>query len=82
MTDEAWFGRPVSQKEIVSVKAIAPGAIVASNLSPDQRKRALVSLQEYFQKVDGNRKAVSETEEEAILTEAIRTVRPNYRSID
>ena len=82
LTVEALLGRPVSQEETVSVKAIAPGTIVASNLSPEQRKRALEGLQGYFQKVDVNRKAVSEAEEEAILTEAIRTVRPNYRPID
>ncbi len=82
MTVEARLGRPVSQEEIVSVKAIAPGAIVASNLSPEQRKRALEGLQEYFQKVDGSRKTVSDVEEEAIFAEAIRTVRPNYRPID
>ena len=82
MTVEARLGRPVSQEETVSVKSIAPGTIVASNLSPEQRKRALEGLQEYFEKVDGNRKPVSEAEEEAIHAEAIRTVRPNYMPID
>ena len=69
LTVEALLGRAVSQEEAVSVKAIAPGAIVAANLSPDQRTRALEGLQEYFQKVDGKRKPVSEAEEEAILTD-------------
>jgi hypothetical protein len=79
---EALLGRPVSEEEAVSVRAVAPAAIVPSTLSVEERKRTLDALHGYFDRVDSRRKPVSEVEEEAIITEAIRSVRPNYRPVD
>jgi hypothetical protein len=79
---EALLGRPVSEQEAVSVRAVAPAAILPSQLSSEERTRALDSLRAYFAKVDERRKDISEEEEDAIITEAIRSVRPNYRPAD
>ena len=79
---EALLGRSVSEEEAVSVRAIAPAAIVPSTLSIEQRMRTLEALHGYFDKIDSRRKPVSEEEEEAVITEAIRSVRPNYRLVD
>jgi hypothetical protein len=75
---EALLSRAVSNEEAVSVRAIAPAAIISSTLSPEQRIEALRQLDRYFAKVDAGRKPVSEEEEEAIFVEAMRSVRPNF----
>lgn len=46
--------------------------------TPLEKTEALRRLEAYFAKVDAGRKPVSLDEEEAIVTEAIRSVRPNY----
>jgi hypothetical protein len=46
------------------------------------RKAAIEKLRLYFARVDAQRQPVSEEEEEAIIDEAIRSTRPNYRSVD
>ena len=68
---EALLGRAVSDEEAVSVRAVAPTAIVESTFSNEQRRRALEGLKVYFDKADSRRKPVTEAEEEAIITEAI-----------
>ncbi len=50
-------------------------------LSSEERKAALLKLRGYFAKVDAQRKPVSKAEEEEIITEALRSTRPNYRPI-
>jgi len=76
---ENLLGRPVADDESVSIKGIRPSAIIPSRLSSEERKEALAKLQRYFAKVDAQRKPVSDTEEEEIINEALRSTRPNYR---
>jgi hypothetical protein len=78
---EILLGRPVSEDESVSVRAVARATIIPSKLSPAERTEALEKLDQYFARVDSRRKPVSEEEEEAIITEAMRSVRPNYRPV-
>jgi hypothetical protein len=75
------LGREVAEDESVSVKSIRPGNIVDPGLSPEQRRNAMEQLNGYFAKVDAGRKPVSVEEEEAIINEALRSARPNYRPI-
>ncbi len=79
---EALLGRSVSNDEAVSVRTIVPAAIIPSQLSQEERTEALRRLDSYFAKIDARRKPVSDDEEEAIFTEAMKSVRPTYRPID
>jgi hypothetical protein len=79
---EGLLGRAVSSDEAVSVRAVVPATVIPSQLSQEDRIEALRRLDSYFAKIDSRRKPVSEEEEDAILTEAIRSVRPNYRPVE
>lgn len=79
---EALLGRTVSSDEAVSVRAVVPATIIPSQLSQKERIEALRQLDSYFAKVDSRRKPVSDEEEDTILLEAIRSVRPNYRPVE
>jgi hypothetical protein len=70
---ESLLGRPVLETESISVSAIDS----AEQLR--KRKEAVEDLKRYFAEVDARRKPCSAEEAEEILTEAIRSVRPNYR---
>jgi hypothetical protein len=72
---ESLLGRPVSDDEKIEV------TIVRSKLTAEQRAAALENLNRYFAHVDAHRQPVSEEEEEEIINEAIRSVRPNYRPV-
>ncbi len=79
---EALLGRAVSIEEAVSVRAVAPAAMIPSQLSQGERLAAIQQLDRYFAKVDAGRKAMSEEEEEAIFLEGMRSVRPNFRPVE
>jgi len=79
---EALLGRAVSSDEAVSVGAVAPAAIIPSQLSPEARTEALRTLDRYFARVDSGRKPVSDEEEEEVFIEAMRSVRPNFRPVE
>lgn len=78
---ENLLGRPVDEDESVSIKGIRPSSIISPRLSADERKEAIDKLQQYFSRVDAQRKPVSEDEEEEIINEALRSARPGYRPI-
>ena len=78
---ENLLGRPLEEDEAVSIKSIRPSAIIPSRLSPQERAEAIEKLRQYFAKVDAQRNPVSEVEEEAIINEALRSVRRNYRPV-
>ena len=82
ITVENLLGRAVSNDEAVSVRAVSPAVIIPSTLSQEERMEALKRLDRYFAKVDAGRDFASEEEEESIIVEAIRSVRPNYRPVD
>jgi len=71
---ESLLGRRVAEDEAISLRAIEP-----PSLSPERRKELADGLREYFADIDARRMPVSPDEAEDILTEAIRSVRPNYR---
>jgi hypothetical protein len=79
---EALLGRAISDEEAVSVRAVLPAAIIPSQFSQQERSAALHQIDEYFARMGANRKPVSEDEEEEVLTEAMRSVRPNYRPVE
>jgi hypothetical protein len=74
---ESLLGRRVSDQESVSVKAIPP----SPQLSDEERTAAIEKLNRYFARVDANRQRVSDEEEDAIINEALRSVRPDYRPV-
>ena len=79
---ESLLGRSVSEDESVSVKSIRPSAMIPPLLSPEERAQALKNLNAYFAAAHVQPRPVSEEEEEAIINQALRTTRPNYRPID
>jgi len=74
---ESLLGRRISDDESVSVKAIPP----SPQLSAEERSAAIEKLNRYFAKVDANRQQVSDEEEDAIINEALRSARPDYRPV-
>jgi hypothetical protein len=76
---EILLGRPVSEDEAVSIKSLGPSTIIPSKLSPEERIEALKALDERFANAPGP--AVSADEQEAVVNEALRSTRPNYRPI-
>ena len=76
---EILLGYSVSEDEAVSIKSLDPSAIIASTLSAEERIAALRALNQRFAATPGP--AVSAEEEEEVVTEAMRSVRPNYRPV-
>ena len=79
---EGLLGRAVKEDEAVSVNAIAPNRIVPSSLSDGERRSTLEALRRYFDRVDSQRAPIGDEDEDEIITDAIRSVRPNYRPIE
>jgi len=77
---EILLGHRVSEDEAVSIKSLGSSTIISSKLSPDQRIEALRALNDRFAKAP--HPAVREDEEEAVVSEALRSSRPNYRPVD
>jgi hypothetical protein len=76
MAIESLLGRRVLEDEEISVRAIQPPP-----LSDERRMELLGDLKAYFAKVDAQRQPVSPEEADAIIDEALRSTRPNYRPI-
>jgi hypothetical protein len=75
MAVESLLGRPVSERETVSVQAFQPPVL------SDQRRQEIVgALQQYFAEVDAKRQPASVQEADDIIDEAMRDSRPGYRS--
>ena len=73
VTIESLLGRRVLDEEAISVRAIEPPA-----LSDQQKHELAEQLRQYFAEVDARRSSGSPDEAEDILTEAIRSTRPEY----
>jgi len=73
---EGLLGRRVLEGEEISVRAIQPAP-----LSDERRAEVLRDLQTYFAQVDAQRQPASAQEADAIIDEALRSTRPNYRPI-
>jgi len=72
---ESLLGRRVLEDEAISIRAIEPPA-----LSEERKHELAGQLQEYFSEVDARRMPGSPEEAEDIIDEAMRSVRPGYRS--
>jgi hypothetical protein len=73
---EGLLGRCVLDGEAISVRAIE-----RPTLDDEQRAELLRGLEAYFEQVDKNRQDVSPEEANAIIDEALRSTRPDYRSV-
>jgi hypothetical protein len=72
---ETLLGRRVQDGEAVSVRTFEPATVSS------QRKTEIAhELKKYFAEVDASRKFVPVDEAEDILMEAMKSVRPGYRS--
>ncbi len=72
---ESLLGRRILEDETLSIRTIVPPAL------SEQRKQELVEqLKKYFSEVDARRKPGSPEEAEDVINEAMRSVRPGYRS--
>ena len=76
---EALLGRSMADDESVSVKALMPPQIQASSLSPEDRRAALERLNRYFEGLDARRGPMTDVDEDALITEALRSARPGFR---
>ena len=72
---EALVGRRVLEDEAISVRAFDPPA-----LSDERRREISEELKKYFSEVDAGRKPGPPEEAEQVLTDAIRSSRPGYRT--
>lgn len=72
---ERLVGRSVLEDESISICAFEPPSV------SDKRRNEIVNeLKRYFAEIDANRKAVSPEEADELLSEAMRSTRPGYRS--
>jgi hypothetical protein len=69
------LGRRVESGEAVSVRTFEPVAV-----SRGRRLEIANDLRAYFAEADAARKPVSDSEAEDVIAEAMRSVRPGYRS--
>jgi len=72
---EAELGRALKDDEDVSIMAFATHEAPVG----EARRQASDKLQSHFERVDKERRSVSEEEAETALQEALKKVRPGYR---
>ncbi|HYU47298.1 MAG TPA: hypothetical protein VEK84_14095 [Terriglobales bacterium] len=74
---ESLLGRAISDQETISVRAFE-----ATPPLPDaQQQEILAELDNYFARIDAKRPPLSQAEAEAIINEALRSTRPQYRPV-
>jgi len=72
---ESLLERQLQASEAISIRAIEPPVL------SDERKRQLAEeLKSYFVEVDARRKQGCAKDAEGVIDEALRSVRPGYRS--
>jgi len=72
---ESLLGRRVLEDEAISIRAIEPPA-----LSEERKHELAGQLKKYFAAVDARRKPGAPEEAAEIIDDAMRSVRPGYRS--
>lgn len=72
---EVLLGRRVQDAEAVSLRTFEQPRI-----SPQERKEITAKLRQYFAEVDTKRAPVSDRERDDAIDEAMRSVRPSYRT--
>ena len=85
---EILLGGPVAENEAVSIRQLGPSTIAPSKLTPEQRIEALRALEDRFSMVSqsgvgnfSNFSNFENDEEEAVVDEALRSARANYRPV-
>ena len=73
---EQLLGRTLADNEAISIRAYQPG----EGPSLEQQRAVAEDLRRYFVKIDEKSKNVSLKEQEEVVDEAIRSVRPGYKS--
>jgi hypothetical protein len=73
---EQLLGRALDDDEAISVRTYLPHEAP----SREQQRAVADDLRRYFARIDEKLKDIPEREREEILEEAIRSVRPGYRS--
>ena len=73
---EQLLGRTLNDNEEVSIRAYQPHEAP----SVEQQRAVAVELRGLFARIDEKAKDLSSNEQEEILDEAIRSVRPGYRT--
>ena len=72
---ELLLGRPLLEKESISVQAFDPAPV-----SEQRRREVSAELQRLFAEVDVNLRPATADEVEDVFTEAMRGSRPGYRT--
>jgi hypothetical protein len=72
---ELLLGRPLQEKESISVQAFDPAPA-----SEQRRREVSAELQRLFAEVDLNLRPATTDEGEDVFTEAMRSSRPGYRT--
>jgi len=72
---ESLLGRSIAEQEEITIRALPETLPV----SEEQRRLLIEGLRMHFAAVDAQRQPVSPEEADAILNEALRSTRPNYR---
>jgi hypothetical protein len=74
---EQLLGRPLNDNEAVSVRTYQPH----EGPTPEEQDAAARELLHYFAGIDEKTKDIPESEQDEILDEAMRSVRPGYKPI-
>ncbi len=73
---EELLGRPLAESETISVKTYK-----TDSAAPEQRAEAITRIQGFYDRLGDGMSSLSEVEQEELMEEAMRTVRPGYKSI-
>jgi hypothetical protein len=74
---EQLLGRALDDSETISVRAYQPHEAP----SRDQQQASARELRQHFFEIDEKSKDIPESEQDEIIDEAIRSVRPGYRPV-
>jgi hypothetical protein len=72
---ESLLGRPMLEQEAVSVRAFEPPV-----LSDQRREEIITELERIFAESDANRSSANAGDDDDLINEAMRSIRPNYRT--
>jgi len=72
---ENLIGQSLSEHDDVSIRKLS----FITQLAPERRQEILNELDKYFARIDSQRQPLPEEEADAIINEALRSTRPDYR---
>lgn len=73
---EQMLGRALRDSEAISIQTYEPHEAP----TPEQQRSMAAALRSHFTEVDRRAKGIPEDQQEEIVDEAIRSVRPRYRA--